>query len=157
VARDDVQALLVAWNAERLDTPAAPRPDGDARVAGDTETFRVPDCRECGGVLKPRVVFFGENVPRSRVAEAWAGIEAADAVLVVGSSLMVYSGYRFALEAARQGKPVAAVNRGRTRADEMLALKASGDCAELLADAVAAATSRSRGASVESPWEGGRP
>jgi NAD-dependent SIR2 family protein deacetylase len=79
------------------------------------------------------VVFFGETVPRERVDRANAGLMAADAVLVVGSSLMVYSGYRFARAAAHAGKPIAAVNLGRTRADDLLTLKVGARCADALA------------------------
>lgn len=108
-------------------------PDGDADLEGpDFTAFDVPACWACGGVLKPDVVFFGENVPRERVERARAHLAASDAMLVVGSSLMVYSGFRFAREAARTGKPVAAVNLGRTRADELLALKIEADCATVL-------------------------
>jgi NAD-dependent SIR2 family protein deacetylase len=135
VGRADVQELLVSWNAEALGGSAAQRPDGDASIGASDGGFRVPDCRECGGVLKPHVVFFGENVPRGRVAEAWAALADADALLVVGSSLMVYSGYRFVLAAAEKGRPVAAVNLGRTRGDHLLTLKVAGDCADVLAAA----------------------
>ena len=85
------------------------------------------------GVLKPDVVFFGESVPRPRVDAARQQLEQADAVLVVGSSLMVYSGYRFVQAAAQSGKPIAAVNLGRTRADDLLTLKVSEPCALALA------------------------
>jgi NAD-dependent SIR2 family protein deacetylase len=84
-------------------------------------------------VLKPDVVFYGENVPRDSVDEASRHLARADAVLVVGSSLMVYSGFRFVEAAARQGKPVAAINIGRTRADEWLALKVERACEAALA------------------------
>jgi NAD-dependent SIR2 family protein deacetylase len=131
VARDDLQALLLAWNPTHA-APAPARPDGDARLDLDLDGFRVPDCRECGGVLKPAVVFFGESVPRPRVEDAMAALAGADALLVVGSSLMVYSGYRFFLAARAQGRPVAALNIGRTRADGELDLKVAGNCAELL-------------------------
>ena len=138
VPRDDVQALLERWNPG-FDAPiAAVRPDGDAGVGGDLDGFRVPDCRDCGGVLKPAVVFFGENVPRGRVDEAMSALARADALLVVGSSLMVYSGFRFVLAAERLDLPVAAVNRGRTRADDRLHLKVEADCASALAEAAAA-------------------
>ncbi len=90
--------------------------------------FAVPSCECCGGILKPDVVFYGENVPRDQVAEAQRQLEAADAMLIVGSSLMVYSGYRFALAAAQRGIPIAAVNIGRTRADDLLALKIEERC-----------------------------
>jgi NAD-dependent SIR2 family protein deacetylase len=137
-SRDDVQALLLSWNPEALGGSAVPRPDGDAGVDVGSGSFRIPDCRECGGVLKPQVVFFGESVPRTRVAEAWAALDEADALLVVGSSLMVYSGYRFVLAAVEKGRSVAAVNLGRTRADPLLELKVEGDCAFVLASAVSA-------------------
>ena len=91
--------------------------------AATTAAFVVPDCPQCGGILKPDVVFFGEPVPRERVDRAFEGVAKADALLVVGSSLMVYSGFRFAEAAAAAGKPIAAVNLGQTRADHLLALK----------------------------------
>lgn len=138
VARDDVQSLLLAWNPAHARENGLARPDGDSGVADGLEAFRVPDCRECGGLLKPAVVFFGENVPRPRVDEAMAALAQADALLVVGSSLMVYSGYRFVAAARALGRPAAAVNLGRTRADSELHLKVEGDCAEVLAEAVAA-------------------
>ena len=116
-------------------------PDGDADLDGiDFSTFDIPPCPVCGGMLKPDVVFFGESVPRDRVAAAFAALEAADAVLVAGSSLMVYSGFRFVQSAAAAGKPVAAINLGRTRADELLALKVEqpvGQALEVLADQLA--------------------
>jgi NAD-dependent SIR2 family protein deacetylase len=83
-------------------------------------------------MLKPSVVFFGENVPRERVAQASTALDESDAVLVVGSSLMVFSGYRFCAWAQQRGKPVAAVNLGRTRADPLLALKVEAPCAAAL-------------------------
>ena len=86
----------------------------------------------CMGCERPDVVFFGENVPRERVDAAHEGLARADAVLVVGSSLMVYSGFRFVQAAADAGKPVAAVNLGRTRADPLLALKVEQRCGDAL-------------------------
>jgi NAD-dependent SIR2 family protein deacetylase len=138
VARDDVQSLLVAWNPCHASAEGLARPDGDSPVEDGLSEFRVPDCRECGGVLKPAVVFFGENVPRARVDAAMAALERADALLVVGSSLMVYSGYRFVAAARALGRPTAAVNLGRTRADGELHLKVEGDCAAVLEEATAA-------------------
>jgi NAD-dependent SIR2 family protein deacetylase len=134
--RDDVQALLLAWNPRFRASLDAARPDGDAAVPDALADFRVPDCRECGGVLKPQVVFFGECVPRARVDEAFAALEQADALLVVGSSLMVYSGYRFVLAAQAQARPVAVLSLGRTRADGAIALKVVGDCTTLLPQAL---------------------
>jgi NAD-dependent SIR2 family protein deacetylase len=122
--RDALQEDLERLNAAWLDLDAADAPDGDADLEGaDFSSFRVPPCPRCGGVLKPDVVFFGENVPRERVHAAAAHLDEADAMLVVGSSLMVYSGFRFVEMAVDAGKPVAAVNLGRTRADALLALK----------------------------------
>src|SRR5204862_8190464 len=95
--------------------------------------FDVPACDACGGLLKPDVVFFGERVPPDRVQSAFAALADADAMLVVGSSLMVFSGYRFAQAAAQAGKPIAAVNLGTTRADALPTLKVSERCADALA------------------------
>jgi NAD-dependent SIR2 family protein deacetylase len=114
-----------------LDAPDAP--DGDADLDGtDFAAFDVPACAACGGLLKPDVVFFGESVPTERVQSAMAALQRADAMLVVGSSLMVYSGYRFARAMAEIGKPIAAVNLGRTRADDLLALKVTAPCGDAL-------------------------
>lgn len=108
-------------------------PDGDAQLRdADTSEFTVPGCDSCGGIIKPDVVFFGENVPRPRVASAYEATERADALLVVGSSLMVFSGFRFARHAHGQGKPIAIVNRGRTRADDLATLKIDADCGSVL-------------------------
>jgi NAD-dependent SIR2 family protein deacetylase len=135
-SREAFQRELEALNPEWAMLDAADAPDGDADLdALDFATFGVPSCPACGGLLKPDVVFFGENVPRERVERASMHLACADAMLVVGSSLMVFSGYRFAREAARLGKPVAAVNLGRTRADDLLALKIEGDCAAVLGEA----------------------
>ena len=132
--RAGLQSQLVAMNPGWLERTARVGPDGDVDLeAGDFETFRVPDCARCGGLLKPDVVFFGEAVPRERVEAAYEGVRRADALLVVGSSLMVYSGYRFVQAAAEAGKPIAAVNLGRTRADPLLTLKVDARCAEALA------------------------
>jgi len=132
--RADFQHALEAANPQWTALNAAQAPDGDADLEpASFDDFHVPACPHCGGVLKPDVVFFGENVPRPRVAQAQAALEQADAVLVVGSSLMVYSGFRFVQAAARAGVPVAALNRGRTRADDLLSLKVEHDCAEALA------------------------
>ena len=96
----------------------------------------VPDCAECGGILKPDVVFFGENVPAARVERCYAAVDAlADvggALLVVGSSLTVMSGFRFVRRAARAGTPVVIVNRGATRGDELATYKVEAGCSEFL-------------------------
>ncbi len=131
--RADFQHALLAHNPgwERLD--AAQAPDGDADLEGvDFSRFQVPACPECGGILKPDVVFFGESVPRERVEAVHQHLQRSDAVLVVGSSLMVYSGFRFVQAAAKAGLPVAALNLGRTRADDLLSLKGEQPCAPAL-------------------------
>jgi NAD-dependent SIR2 family protein deacetylase len=127
--RADFQEDLTCRNAAWAELDAAALPDGDADLSQmDFSTFAVPPCSSCGGVLKPDVVFYGENVPRDQVAAAQTHLESADAMLIVGSSLMVYSGFRFAQAAARRGIPIAAVNLGRTRADDLLALKVEERC-----------------------------
>lgn len=137
VPRAQFQQELERRNPTWVAFDAGDAPDGDADLDGlDFTAFEVPVCADCGGLLKPDVVFFGENVPRERVERAQAHLAASDAMLVVGSSLMVFSGFRFAREAARLGKPVAAVNLGRTRADDLLALKVERDCAAVLTEAV---------------------
>lgn len=131
LAREQFQRELEQRNPHWCTLDALDAPDGDADLEGlDFARFDVPPCADCGGILKPDVVFFGENVPRERVEQASRHLDAADAMLVVGSSLMVYSGYRFVRAAAAAGKPVAALNLGRTRADDLLALKVEADCAE---------------------------
>lgn len=132
--REAFQQLLVARNPAWALLDAEDAPDGDADLDGkDFSHFDIPPCPECSGLLKPDVVFFGESVPRERVDAAITSLNEADAVLVVGSSLMVFSGYRFVAAAAREGKPVAAVNLGRTRADPLLSLKIEQPCAAALA------------------------
>jgi len=136
LARAEFQSELERRNPSWSELDALDAPDGDADLeALDFSTFAVPDCAACGGILKPDVVFFGENIPRDRVDRAVEHLDNADAMLVVGSSLMVFSGYRFARAAARAGKPVAAVNLGRTRADDLLSLKIERDCGATLDEA----------------------
>jgi NAD-dependent SIR2 family protein deacetylase len=132
--RVELQEELSRLNPDWLDLDATEAPDGDADLEGaDFSSFAVPSCRRCGGTLKPDVVFFGENVPRDRVDAAFRHLDKADAVMIVGSSLMVYSGFRFAQKAADLGKPVAAINLGRTRADALLTLKVEQACEAALA------------------------
>jgi NAD-dependent SIR2 family protein deacetylase len=127
--RDQLQDELGLLNASWLDLDAADAPDGDADLeTHDFSAFTVPACRHCEGVLKPDVVFFGESVPRRFVDDAAEHLQQSDAMLIVGSSLMVYSGFRFVQMAARAGIPIAAVNLGKTRADAMLALKVEQAC-----------------------------
>jgi NAD-dependent SIR2 family protein deacetylase len=127
-----IQRTLESLNPEFQAATATTAADGDADIERDLEAFQVPHCSRCAGVLKPNVVFFGEGVPRERVDDAVAALKHADAMLVIGSSLMVYSGFRFCEWADTMGKPIAAVNLGRTRADHLLALKIERPCAEAL-------------------------
>jgi NAD-dependent SIR2 family protein deacetylase len=126
-----------AWLADaqwdRFDADEADfAPDGDAEISHHVEGFAVPECRRCGGVLKPNVVFFGESVPRDKVDYATARVDEAGALLVVGSSLTVWSGFRFAKRAHERGIPIAIVNIGPTRADDLATLKVEEKCGAVL-------------------------
>jgi len=131
--RGRLQRTLAARNPDFAALTAETAPDGDAALSEiGFEPFQVPDCGRCGGVLKPDVVFFGENVPRTRVQQALDQLSASGTLLVVGSSLMVYSGYRFCVAAREQKKPIVSINLGRTRADADLRFKLSMDCGDAL-------------------------
>ncbi|MFC0452458.1 NAD-dependent protein deacetylase [Rhodococcus jostii] len=106
-------------------------PDADA-VITSTEHFRMVDCAACGGLLKPDIVYFGESVPKPRVAAAYDVVDEAEALLVAGSSLTVMSGLRFVRRAAKRGIPIAIVNRGTTRGDEFATLTVHAGCSEAL-------------------------
>src|SRR5262249_7181150 len=113
-------------------------PDGDADIdASAISSFDAPRCERCGGLLKPDVVFFGENVPAERVDAARDALAHADALLVAGSSLMVYSGFRFVRLAHEARLPIAIVNRGRTRGDDLVELKIEVDVGDALTEAIA--------------------
>src|SRR5262249_15845470 len=132
--REELQARLLDLNPQWAELHASAAPDGDADLEGrDFSGFEIPACTHCGGMLKPDVVFFGDAVPPERVTAAMQAVHQADAMLVIGSSLMVYSGYRFAHAAHKEGKPIAAVNLGRTRADALLSLKVNRPCVAALA------------------------
>ncbi|WP_457488535.1 Sir2 family NAD-dependent protein deacetylase, partial [Tardiphaga sp. P5_C10] len=134
IQRDEFQHEMGRLNTGWLDLDAAVAPDGDADLDGvDFASFIVPACEICGGILKPDVVFFGENVPREFVDAALGHLHKADAMLIAGSSLMVYSGFRFVQAAVRAQIPIAAVNLGRTRADEFLSFKVEDRCEDALA------------------------
>ncbi|OBJ56449.1 NAD-dependent protein deacetylase [Mycobacterium sp. 1423905.2] len=122
-------------------------PDADAIVA-DTTSFRYVDCPRCGGMLKPDIVYFGESVPKDRVAQAFSMVDQADALLVVGSSLTVFSGYRFVRHAASLDMPIAIINRGPTRGDELATVKVEAGCSEMLTLLAAELTAVTRRTSV---------
>ena len=136
-AREQVQAAIASANPGWQARSARTAPDGDADIDEDAiDDFRPPYCDHCRGLLKPDVVFFGEPVPRQRVDQAQQALHGSDAVLVAGSSLMVWSGFRFVRHAAALGLPVAILNRGRTRADELAALRVDADIATALQEAM---------------------
>ncbi|WP_110693003.1 NAD-dependent protein deacetylase [Salinicola halophyticus] len=141
---------LARRNPEWLSLSAEVGPDGDADLDGyDFSTFEVPGCDRCRtGILKPDVVFFGDNVPRPRVDQAFTALEEASGMLVVGSSLMVYSGFRFARQASKAGKPIACVNLGATRADDLFDLKLTASIGPTLTSLVEA---------LASGWEPAQP
>jgi NAD-dependent SIR2 family protein deacetylase len=133
IDRADLQAVMAAANPRWL-AEAVTAPDGDADIADALiNSFAAPRCESCGGLLKPDVVFFGENVPVDRYAHAREALAGADALLVAGSSLMVYSGFRFVRAAHDDGLPIAIINRGRTRGDEFAELKVEADVGSALA------------------------
>jgi len=138
-SRVELHERLTALNPG-FDATASAAPDGDAGLA-DVPGFRVAACLDCGGVLKPDVVFFGQNVPRERVAAAYALVDALSpggALLVAGSSLHVLSGLRFVRQAHRLGAPVVIVNRGPTRADDLATVRIDAGCSETLTTLAAA-------------------
>ena len=133
LTRADWQASLERANPDWRSGPARPAPDGDVILPAGIDTgFQVPGCPSCGGTLKPDVVFYGEAIPASVRDTASRLVAGADAVLVVGSSLMVYSGFRLVRDAVAAGKTVLAINLGRTRADALLACHWREDCARAL-------------------------
>lgn len=138
LSRAEVQEHLRALNSH-LGEPETLHPDGDADVPDDLiARVVIPPCQRCGGVLKPNVVFFGDSVDRDLVATINAALATADGLLVIGSSLMVYSGFRFCRFAAEQGLPLACINPGATRADDLFQLKVSADCGPVLSSLVSA-------------------
>jgi NAD-dependent SIR2 family protein deacetylase len=131
--RASVQHWLATANPDYTAVAARAAPDGDADLpAAAAAAFRIPGCPSCKGTLKPDVVFFGDSVPRERVAAAKQSIDAARALLVVGSSLMVYSGFRLVEHARQRGLLVVAINQGVTRADHLLDSKIEADCGDVL-------------------------
>lgn len=147
--RRQFQARLAASNPEYTALSATAGPDGDALL--DDMSFDdvvVPSCESCGGMLKPDVVFFGETVPKSVVDAAVTALDESDALVVVGSSLMVYSGYRFCRLAAERDQPIVAITPGKTRADDLLDLKVSARFEEVLDVFAGPAVSRGRPADL---------
>jgi NAD-dependent deacetylase sirtuin 4 len=141
--RAALQERLLALNPDFLHQQAELRPDGDAELPLEAvSAFRVADCLRCGGPLKPDVVFFGDNVPRPTVDAAFAMLEEADALLVVGSSLAVFSGYRFVLRASERHMPIGMLNIGESRGDALADIRVEARVGEALPQ-LAAALARS--------------
>jgi NAD-dependent SIR2 family protein deacetylase len=136
--RPNFQRRLLEMNPGWLSHAAELAPDGDADLSeAETQDFRVAHCMHCGGPMKPNVVFFGENVPEPRTQAAWDLMEEAEALVVAGSSLAVYSGYRFVRASAKRNQPVAIINLGITRGDDVATVRLrarTGTALPLLAD-----------------------
>ncbi|CAL4096671.1 unnamed protein product [Meganyctiphanes norvegica] len=133
VTRHSFQRRLIDLNPHFAINPGEMRPDGDVDLTQDqVENFVIPSCESCGGVMKPYIVFFGDNVPKTRVEEVRENVNNSDGILVLGSSLYVYSGYRFILQAVENDIPIAMINIGETRADKHLTLKVEARCGEVL-------------------------
>lgn len=144
LSRSRMQQRLEDGNPGWLDrvgrAPSAP--DGDAELDDDRYAdFVVPPCERCGGMLKPDVVFFGENVPKPRVEACWDMLDRANVLLVVGSSLTVYSGRRFVYGALERNLPIAVLNLGPTRADDVATAKVEARLGEALPELVTALAS----------------
>ena len=134
-SRADLQTRLAAANSWLATRPFALAPDGDADVQlSDAEIARVdvPGCGGCGGVLKPHVVFYGDGVPKARVAQGYDWVDQCDGLLVIGSSLMVFSSLRFCRRADARGVPMALANQGVTRADELFSVRVDAPCQRVL-------------------------
>ncbi|MFT5893893.1 MAG: NAD-dependent SIR2 family protein deacetylase [bacterium] len=131
--RDEYQQRLILSNPWLSNLTAQHAPDGDADLEVEhLETMNVPDCTICNGLLKPDVVFFGENVDKSTVQKSIDALRDSDALLIAGSSLMVYSGFRFCRDAQKRNQPIVIINNGKTRADDFVTLNIQGDCGSLL-------------------------
>ena len=146
VSREAVQARFAALNpgfGARFEKLAEMAPDGDAELPAEViRDFKVAPCERCGGALKPNVVFFGEGVPKATTEAAWSIFDRGESLLVAGSSLAVFSGYRFVREAGKRGIPVAIVTLGETRGDDLATLRVQTRVEEIfpaLADALVGA------------------
>ncbi|MDJ0958639.1 MAG: NAD-dependent protein deacetylase [Arenicellales bacterium] len=136
-SRKLIQDRLVEVNTAFNQQCPETAPDGDARLEHvDISEFNVPHCNRCNGILKPDVVFFGESVPKRRVMAAFSSLQRSGGMVVVGSSLVIYSGYRFCRFAKTNNIPIAAVNLGYTRADDQFTLKLELNCVEALSELV---------------------
>ena len=134
-SRETLQDRLLADNPQLQYVQGVVAPDGDAEFENElAATIDSPHCQLCDGVQMPDVIFYGGSVPKNRVEYALAALQAADAVLAIGSSLMTYSAFQFCKAAGQQGKPIAAINLGKTRADPLISVKLEQDCVEVLSE-----------------------
>jgi len=132
IPRHDLQSKLTLLNPS-FSQQGEIAPDGDAEVAeGSVPFVAVPPCENCGGILKPNVVFFGDNVNKSIVQRVYDGIDDSDGMLIVGTSLKVFSGYRFCRYAAQQRKPIASINPGLSRGDKLIQTIVRSDSDDVL-------------------------
>ncbi|XP_032679142.1 NAD-dependent protein deacylase Sirt4 isoform X2 [Odontomachus brunneus] len=133
IVLQDLEYLEKELNPSMIATTQMIRPDGDVELSQEqVEGFNVPACGNCGGVLKPDIVFFGDNVPHDIVQNVKANVENLDALLILGTSLSTFSAYRIVLQAINANKPIAIINIGKTRADELVNLKVEGRCGDIL-------------------------
>jgi NAD-dependent deacetylase sirtuin 4 len=134
-SRDDVQHRMTLQNPTLADATGAAAPDGDAELARSiADRFLAPECVTCSGPLKPDVVFFGGTVDKAIVDAAYERVERAEVLLVLGTSLVVYSGFRFVRRAHERGIPLAIVTLGETRADGLATLRVQGPLGEVLVE-----------------------
>ncbi|EKE82910.1 NAD-dependent deacetylase [Idiomarina xiamenensis 10-D-4] len=134
--RLDMHQRSLQLNPTFADHEASVLADGDANLEVDFSQFQVPACRSCDGILKPDVVYFGDNVPRDRVEQAQQALAHSGGLLVIGSSLMVFSGYRFARQAVQAQQPLILLNRGKNRADDIATVKLDSDLSATLLSTV---------------------
>lgn len=131
--RYELQEIFQTRNPSMTATAQMIRPDGDVELTeAQVENFNVPDCENCGGILKPDIVFFGDNMPRDVVQDVKANVENSDALLILGTTVTTFSAYRIVLQAIDTKKPVAIVNIGETRADKLVDLRVTGRCGDIL-------------------------
>ncbi|XP_072750635.1 NAD-dependent protein deacylase Sirt4 [Anoplolepis gracilipes] len=133
ICRYELQEIFQKLNPSMTAITQMIRPDGDVELSqAQVQDFNVPACDNCGGILKPDIIFFGDNVPRDTVQNVKNNVEKSDALLILGTTLTTFSAYRIVLQAVEANKPIAIVNIGKTRADEFVNLRVEGRCGDIL-------------------------
>lgn len=133
IDRHDLQLIFNTLNASMVNRSELMRPDGDIDIPQEyIDSFRIPECPQCGGNLKPEIVFFGDSIPKQRAEKLAALVCSSDGVLILGSTLLVYSGYRVLLSCHEMGLPIAIVNIGKVRGEEKASLKISAKCGDII-------------------------